>query len=436
MELERRGMLYHAIGHGWTCEAFGIPGLGWEPVKQEWPAEVLEALALVNGERKMWQDIPLVTALCWSNPRTFQRVVSCIVDYAAAHPQIDFLHVWLDDGFNNKCECEDCQKVLPSDQYIRLLNAVDAEMDKRGLNHKIVFLAYVDMLWAPEVERIQHPDRFVFMFAPISRTFRDALEVKDAQRKQGPFERNRLQFPSDIDGLLAHLRAWQAVFQGDSFMFDYYLMNAGTFTFDPDTHFIARMIETDLQRYPGLGLNGLVSCQMQRVFFPTGMAMYTMGHSLWNSQPRYAELEREYDTAAFGTEAEKARAYLNQVGELQDLVRMTNEGVLIQPRAVEGLEKGLEAIQAALPMLERNRELPDICQARSWYCLEQHAHISSRFIRALLGVARGDIAAAQQEWEGLKSYVQEHETQLQSVLDVCLFVNLYNERFARLAATA
>src|SRR4029453_14284547 len=29
-EAKKRDLVYHAVGHGWTCEPFGIRGLGWE----------------------------------------------------------------------------------------------------------------------------------------------------------------------------------------------------------------------------------------------------------------------------------------------------------------------------------------------------------------------------------------------------------------------
>jgi hypothetical protein len=81
-ELKKRGMLYHAVGHGWTCEAFGVPGLGWDPVVQEWPEEVLDSLALLNGKRAMWENIPLATSLC---PTAGDGPVARLYrDYAAA----------------------------------------------------------------------------------------------------------------------------------------------------------------------------------------------------------------------------------------------------------------------------------------------------------------------------------------------------------------
>ena len=177
-ELQKRGLVYHAIGHGWTCEAFGIPCLGWdqEPGRL-WPPEFLNIVAEMNGKRSVPWDIASIAALCYSDPAVQEKLASCVEEYAAAHPQIDLLHVWLDDGFNNKCECPRCRTHRPADDYIQILNAIDERLTRRGLPHKIVFLAYVDMLWPPETERLRNPGRFVFMFAPISRTYRQAMKA-------------------------------------------------------------------------------------------------------------------------------------------------------------------------------------------------------------------------------------------------------------------
>ena len=78
-------MVYHAVGHGWTCEAFGISGLGWDPVVQDWPDEVIDSLAEVDGKRAMWKDIPLITSLCFSQPDVRQKVVDCVVEYLETH---------------------------------------------------------------------------------------------------------------------------------------------------------------------------------------------------------------------------------------------------------------------------------------------------------------------------------------------------------------
>ena len=212
-ELARRGMVYHAIGHGWTCEAFGIPGLGWDPVVKDWPQEVVDVLALVNGKRAMWRDIPLITSLCFSNPQARRKVVACVVEYLETHRNIQALHFWLDDGFNNKCECENCVQMRPSDFYVMLLNELDEALSARGFPEKVVFLAYADLLWPPEVAQLKNPDRFILMFAPITRSYRRPLFPTDPAYTPPPYVRNRVVFSNNNDEQLAFLRGWQRQFQ-------------------------------------------------------------------------------------------------------------------------------------------------------------------------------------------------------------------------------
>ena len=81
------------------------------------------------------------------------------------------LQFWLADDAGNQCECDGCKDTIPSDFYVQILNEVDRRMTEEKLDAKIVFLIYLDLLWVPEKERIIHEDRFVLMFAPISRTY-------------------------------------------------------------------------------------------------------------------------------------------------------------------------------------------------------------------------------------------------------------------------
>ena len=148
-EIKKRGLALQMVGHGWTCECLGVPGLGWIRAEQELPPEKRELLALVNGKREWWGGIPINTELCMSNPRAFKLLVDYIVKYAKEHPEVDILHIWMSDGSNNRCECDGCRQKLPSDWYVDLLNALDAELEKEGLPTKLVFLIYVDLFVGP-----------------------------------------------------------------------------------------------------------------------------------------------------------------------------------------------------------------------------------------------------------------------------------------------
>jgi len=44
-EMKKRGLLFHAVGHGWTCEPFGMQALGWDKTDYEVRPEIREHLA-------------------------------------------------------------------------------------------------------------------------------------------------------------------------------------------------------------------------------------------------------------------------------------------------------------------------------------------------------------------------------------------------------
>lgn len=427
-ELARRGMVYHAVGHGWTCEAYGIAGLGWDPVVQDWPAEVLDALALVNGKRAMWHDIPLITSLCFSQPEVRRRVVECVVDYLVDHRNIDALHFWLDDGFNNKCECDQCAAMRPADFYVRLLNELDAALTARGYQEKVVFLSYADLLFPPEIERLVNPERFILMFAPITRSYRRPLYPQDPNFTPPPYVRNQVVFSNNNDEQLAYLRGWQEVFQGDSFIFEYHLIQAGAYFNDPDSGFMARLLFEDIRNLRTLGLNGYVSCQFLRQFFPTGLSMYVLGRALWDESVTFEALADDYYTAAFGPDAAACRAYLEGLASLQDVVPL-NEKVA-RPEALPVVQAARQHLNAIVPVLERNLDLPEATQARSWQILAAHSQLLRVYLDLLEARAVGDFDLAGSHWQAMKDLAWTLEEDLQSELDVYGLVHHYNARLS------
>jgi len=103
-ELKKRGMVFERVGHGWTCEAIGIRGLGWDEERRPISEEQKALTALVIGRRGLFREIAVNTELCYSNPVAFDALVSHVVQYAVDHPEVDMLHFWLSDGMNNQKE--------------------------------------------------------------------------------------------------------------------------------------------------------------------------------------------------------------------------------------------------------------------------------------------------------------------------------------------
>jgi len=292
-EIARRGLLYHAVGHGWHAEAYGVPGIGWMDIHPV-PDEFAEKIALVAGRRTVLWGKPMLTALCYSDPEVQQRMVGCIADYAEAHRNVDYLHVWLDDCANNKCECDRCRTKRTFDFYVQILNALDEELTRRGLDTRIVFLAYSDLIMPPLEEWLNRTDRFTFMYANSRGDYTRPLEPVGDDVASVSFELNRMGRggPRSVEQIAAILQGWMRRIDGDSFIFEYY---GGAETVER-----ARVVWQDARNLRRFGLNGLVNCQALRVFFPTGLGMVVMGRSLWDAALEFDDVAADYFAAAYG----------------------------------------------------------------------------------------------------------------------------------------
>lgn len=427
-EIKRRGLLLHLVGHGWTCEPFGIPGPGWYPHEGPIPEDSVQYLAEVNGKRQLHGNIALNTNLCYGNPETRRIVTDAIVQYAGANPDVDLIHFWLADGVNNHCECPLCRDTRPSDLYVRMLNELDEKLTAVGLPTRIVFLAYVDLLWPPQKERIRNPDRFLLMFAPITRSYSSSFtcaqtrSVKAQDLKLPPFRRNQLKFPADPAMNLAFLRAWESQFPGDGFDFDYHFM--WDHYKDPGQFTLAKVLHDDVRGLHRIGLNGFMSCQVQRVFFPTGLGMTVLGRTLWDSSLKLGEIAADHLQACYGEGAEAVGSYLKALSKLFDARVLRGEaseeeraGAVRQWARIPAQVEKLAPLVAA-----RLAEETDPCRKQSWEYLGLFGELATRLSRAL--VAQREQPAEQARtlaWE-LVTWVRRSERKLHPVLDVFEFL--------------
>jgi hypothetical protein len=426
--ISKRGLLYHAVGHGWTGEPLGLPCLGWDPVDTKVGMETSRYFAQLDGKRELFRGVPLNTNLCYSNPQARELIVQYAADYAEQHRSVDILHFWLADAFNNHCECEACESVLPSDFYVMLLNELDAELTARGLDTKIVFLLYLDLLWPPETERLNNKERFILLFAPISRTYSRTYDADTSGITLQPFVRNQLKFPSDIRENVAFLKAWKPFFDGDSFAYEYHYM--WDHYYDPGYYRMAETISADIKNLRKLGLNGMISDQTQRSFFPTGLGMYVMGRTLWNDRLSFEDLAKEYFTAAFGKDGERCMAYMARLSDLFDPPYLRGERPRISPKAAARLAKVPDAVEEMLPVIERNLDgSHGRCRAKSWEYLRLHGKIAVLLARAFQLRAEGEPEAAGEAWRAVKELAQRQEEAVQADFDVFLFIQTLNKEF-------
>jgi len=312
-EISKRGLQYHDMGHGWTAESFGISSAeGWvSDYSNPIPEESRDFIAMINGKRELYGGVALNTNFCMSNAEARRKVVENVVAYAELNTNVDYLHVWLADAYNNHCECDECRKKIPSDWYVILMNEIDAALSEKKLDTRIVFCCYVDTTWPCETVKINNPDRFTLLLGAISRDYTTAVSKEAPSIELKPFVLNKNILPATVDEYNAYAKAWQEKCGLRVLVYEYHFWRHQYY--DPSSLDIARLIYDDIIGYKANGFDGIVEDGSQRSFFPTGFAYYVYGNTLFDTSLSFEDMKKDYFSHAFGKDYEKVTDFLENI---------------------------------------------------------------------------------------------------------------------------
>ena len=403
-EIQKRGLKYHDMGHGWTAEPYGLDSAGSPEARKKNNEVIVEGvrkhLALMNGVRALHKGDPAYTNVCMSNPETRKIMVDYIADYAEKQNNVDFLHIWLADLSNNHCECENCKAKRPSDWYVILLNEIDAELTKRGLNTHLVFIQYVDTFWGPVEERLNNQDRFTMLYAPIYRLYTESYGIDADESQVLPYNRNKNEFPRGMAACLGYLKKeWKPVWQGDCFCYEYHFWVRQYY--DPSGMHIARIIYEDIQGLEKHGLRGIVEDGSQRSYFPTGLAFYVYGETLFDKSRSFEELAEDYFRHGFGKNWKQVYDYLKDLSACFDYDHMSGYksldkdiGKLYNPAKAEALSRVAGITAAFAPVIEANKDQPKRPSSVLWRLLGQHKDFIDQVTRIAILRSLGDNVGA------------------------------------------
>lgn len=426
-EIKKRGLRYHKVGHGWTCEPFGIDGTSWNTMNDsDVPSNVRKYFAKVNGKRSLYYGIPINTNLCYSNVAARNKIIKSAVDFCKRNRKVDYLHIWLADAANNHCECKKCAEKRPSDWYLTLLNEIDDKLTKSGIKTKIVFLLYMDLLWEPLKEKFNNPDRFVLMFAPITRNY--GQNYSDCISFDGDipqYNRNQIQPPSSLALNLEHLRRWQACFDGDSFDFDYHLM--WEHIVDLGYEKCAAHLFRDMQDLHKIGLNGMISCQVQRCFFPDGLPFYMMASALWDRNSDYEVLADEYFLLTYGKDGKEARECLSKISRLFNFYGADKSNVL-NGKNCENYDELKKTMDVFKRIIHRNVAI-ESSYADGWKILLKYTEYSEKIFMFFYWAEKGNAQKAEESLENALDFLCVNENEIQKHCDVFNTVRYWKSRF-------
>ncbi len=397
-EIAKRGLQFHDVGHGFTVDPFGINSAdGWDVVPDDKiPADAVPFLAMTGGVRHFFGGQAINTQFCMSNPEGRRRFVNYVADYAENHTYVDYLHVWLADAYNNHCECEACAERSVSDWYMILMNEIDRELTRRSLVTRIVFIVYLDTTWAPLTERIENPERFTLLLAPITRSYTHTLNEKDIPESMPSYPKNELVMPKDLEEYFYHFLDWKCRFwSGSNLCYEYHFWRHQYY--DVGGIELAKRINEDIKVYKKYGINGVIEDGSQRSFFPNGFAFYTYARTLFDTSLSVSDIAEDYFPYAYGEDWRLFYSYLDELGRTFDFAFM--EGTepkhpeissFYDPKHAEVLEKKIpELVKRGRELILKNYDSECRVQTVSARLLEFHCELTEGLAEVMAFKARG-----------------------------------------------
>ncbi len=424
-EVSKRGLSFHDIGHGWTAAAFDIDtsvrSYDGDNDSKLTP-EQRASLALVNGERKLWNQTPNHTQMCMSNSAYRRRVANFVADHAQKFSNSDYLHVWLGDGVNNHCECDECVKKTPSDWYVILLNEIDAELSARKLNTRIVFILYADSVWPPLEEALKNQKRFTFLVAPISRRYTDKLSFADDGCGIVPYKRNQNELPDNFTGIFKHILEWRKMWKGAEVAYEYHFWRHQYYDVGGIRHY--KVVNHDIKFYGENGVSGVIEDGSQRSFFPTGLSFYTYARTLFDSSLTAEEIAEDYFSCAFGEDWKSFYNYLEELGETFDSEYLTgrkssdlNRSKYYSPEKAKELENVNKITENGRKLIAEHYNSEYRIRTVSVRLLEKHAKYAELFANALIPKALGNDDEADKRYAEFMAEMGKDEAEIETCYD-------------------
>ena len=307
-----------------------------------------------------------------------------------------------------------------------LMNELDRELTRRALDTRIVFIVYTDTTWPPVTERIENPERFAILLAPITRSYAYTVRA-DHTPSIRPYVRNGLSFPDSLDEYLAYFAEWRKFWHGAAISYEYHFWHhqykdlAGVG--------FSRRISEDIKEYERRGVVGIIEDGSQRSFFPTGLAFYTYARTLYDTSLTSEEIAKEYFEAAFGDGSVELYAFMADMSALFEFEYI--EGAVSEDRSVspyyapkyaERLEKSTPALlQRGEKLVEKYYDSDYRTRTVSIRLIEHYLKFTDYYSRAVAAKARGNDLLATEiftEWRERFGTI-EHETR--QYLDNFLF---------------
>ena len=439
-ELLKRGMILNDGPHDFMPMSFGIDPADRDLYKtgeKQITDEMRPLIAELDGKRELYisRGVPNIhfTQACMSNPEWRRRYVNVLADYAESHPYLTSIGVTLGDGHHNHCECENCRKANPSDFYVMLLNELDEEMTRRGLDMKFSFSTYLDKMFPPLREKLKNPGRFLICLSPITRNYVSGVDEDTVYPPTKPYVRNKWESPKSYAECISYLKAWQAQqdFHGNAVTFEYHFWHPQNR--DPGLEDISRRIYEDMVAMKYIGLCGIQEDGSNRNYFPHGFHCHIYAETLVHRDLDYEAEVEDYYSHFYGEDWKAVRHYLRGISDAfgQDYMAGQESAdpereLRYNPERAKKLEAVKELAAQARELAAKHLEMPTRPQTVAYRMLNRHAEFCEGLAEVFIEKALGHNARARALNAAFFADFGKYEIELDRYMDFPLVANSIN----------
>lgn len=366
-EARKYGLLIERGGHGWN---YGVPehygknhGLTPEQARAE-----LKAKGKVNKQAEV--AVSTWFQICLAKEEVREIYAEHIVDYLKKHhTEMDIAAIWLGDGYDNKCMCDECIKHPFSDLYLDIFRRAALRVKKEIPDLTLECILYFETLEPPTRNWLEGLDNVILNLAVWRHCYFHKLDDPKCRLPDWiPDYRHNASHdvPNDkriinYDHYLAY-EGWRKVVGNElkCLIFNYITLGQG-----PDRHFMSydlKPLIDHLNDYDRLNFDGMVDCQVYCYWDkPANLQLYGAGRVLWNKNDNDPDrIREELFRLLFGDKSAQVTDYcyhmnilLHQCGDYHESLNRTKakakrlaEGLVIleqELKAIGSLPHGREA---------------------------------------------------------------------------------------------
>ena len=436
-EITKRSLAFADIGHGWTTRAFDIND---EDVfaggEAKIPEENRQYLAMLRGKRELYIGRPNHTNLCFSNSEGRKKVVDYVIGYAKKAKHVDYLCFSLADSFNNHCECEECIKKTPSDWFVIMLNEIDDELTRLGLDTKIRFNNYLHTIWPPETEKINNPKRFLESLAAISREYFRPIPEELDDIELTKHVHNKISLPKSVGEYMRYAFEWKKLFGTTLAAYEYHFYVHQYMS--PNVIRFARIIHDDVKGYKKHGFSGIVEDGTQRPFFPNGFSLYVYARTLFDANSDFDALTADYFGAAYGEDWKEIKEYFERLDTIFNHRYLTGRAEAkiasapyYSPEEAARMRGIYELNAAFAPFLEAHKNMPMRAQTVAMRLLRKYTELWEMMAKPLIFKAYGADNEAKAAYLDVLDTFGKYEVEIERYYDQHMLGMAFDKRFTQ-----